>query len=152
MGAKTTMWRRKEGKLGPGNWTRIRIEQIFVYVAALAYWPQEATSFQARVAVLPSSVLPKSAQRQNTNRIRWPFSWQPLRSTKSRAQMGPAPRFTADSRWSRVTWLPDLVQSHYHQRRPSSWYATNLCGRLFGFSQKILMQPGKIRKPQQSTV
>lgn len=52
-------------------------------MGAIASWPEEATSFQARVPAAPSSVLPKSARQQNTNKIHWPFPQQLLCSSKS---------------------------------------------------------------------
>lgn len=111
---------------------------------AVASWPEEATSFQARVPAAPSSVLPKSARLQNTNKIHWPFPQQPLCSSESQHRKASLLSHwslcpPADSKRSQPTWFWASerqkevfpVMCHWSPREKLMLLTLYLCHRMY---------------------
>lgn len=99
-------------------------------MGAIASWPEEATSFQARVPAAPSSVLPKSARLQNTNKIHWPFPQQLLCSSESQHRKASlwlhwSLCLPADSERSQPTWLSHHIWACCCQKEVYPQHATD---------------------------
>lgn len=99
-------------------------------MGAIASWPEEATSFQARVPAAPSSVLPKSARLQNTNKIHWPFPQQLLCSSESQHRKASlwlhwSLCLPADSERSQPTWLSHHIWACCCQKEVYLQHATD---------------------------
>lgn len=87
-------------------------------MGAVASWPEEATSFHARVPAAPSSVLPKSARLQNINKIPWPFPQQLLCSSESQHRKASLSLhwslcLPAEPKRSQPTWLSHHIWACY---------------------------------------
>lgn len=101
---------------------------------AVASWPEEATSFHARVPAAPSSVLPKSTRLQNINKIPWPFPQQLLCSSESQHRKASLSLhwslcLPAEPKRSQPTWLSHHIWACYRLKEVFFFHDAGLLGR-----------------------